>query len=812
MKSGEVQLCDYDGTLAVTKPDGAEKNKMSEIRQLKFSDSETKKLLQNLFDSGTLVPFIGSGFTKGFRCSSGECVPDGNILISMMRAELEKFSPEKARLVYEGTKFSKVAKYYLKYVPQEQRLKLFQRYFTGVNINDERKEFLLSGWAYIFTLNIDDGIERTLSDFEQILPYKPLNLKFAKTNRCIYKLHGDAKYEVKYPGQKNLVFSEEQYLLSLRDNADLLSIVQSDYKTKSILILGCSLDDEIDLKYAVMTDDGFDRSKNHRLFVTDHELDEDTLENLEDIAVSEIIVVDDYGSFYCSFPKSSRKMTLLDTYRFTGYIKNNDKDANINYFLGSPFQNNGNKIVKYTAMIERDIEHEKLHSIITSDTILVIGPRLSGKTTFLVNILPQLSSAPVFFFSSVIMLSVDFMNEICSLTNSVLVFDSNSISPDNTNEFKKILKISKEQGNKIIVAANKSDKLFMAFYTNLQFDAYIEIDKRPTSDERFKINLASEPFGIPKFPEKTSFIDNIATLSSSIFKSRKSVFPDIMNAEVSEQEVVLLILLASVGKVYYITLQHLGMSVGGVENIVRKYSPALELYDSDLVEVHMHSGLKVVANSRYWIINLLSSLTKTNRAIIIDSIMKIVKRLYFSVDSSYCAKQVILFDNLNAVFSVNDGAASLANNVYEKLQPFLNHEPDYWLQRAKSIRILSKRKGELMQAKEYAYKAYLDFEQLGKYSEKAVLTLAMISGKICRLDNYNTQDFVCDAIDWYYQALISEKNVVYSGTLVANARIGRAKDDLFCLVNYLWTNKDKFANQNKKVSYIFTQVIPNRDI
>ncbi|MDD5789783.1 MAG: SIR2 family protein [Spirochaetia bacterium] len=270
---------------------------------------------------------------------------------------------------------------------------MFNNYFVGVELPENRKKFLNNNWPYIYTLNIDDGIENSLKNYEKIMPYKNLNIDYVKTNKCIFKLHGDAKHEIFYKNDENFVLSRKQYLISIRDNYDLLQFIQSDYKSKNILLVGCSLEDEIDLEYAVATNDGFDEAKNNRYFLSEKVPDEDLQEKLEELFVNKIILVERYEDFYQDFfVGSEKKETILSKYRFTGYLSNNDKEDNIDYFLGMQNQKKDGKVIKYESMAERDVEILKINDVFKNNTILVVGPRLSGKTTFLVNMLQKLSS------------------------------------------------------------------------------------------------------------------------------------------------------------------------------------------------------------------------------------------------------------------------------------------------------------------------------------------------------------------------------------------------------------------------------------
>ena len=774
---------------------------------VKFSDSNLQSELKNLFVAGNLIPFIGSGFSKNAKTGSGNTVLDGYDLINFMKDKFVEYHADKKDRIRNKDDFPSVAMLYLKYVPSEVQLQVLFDYFINVDLEVKKSDFLKAGWPYIYTLNIDDGIERALQEYQVILPYRKLHTKSITTNKCIFKLHGDANYESLYRDEKNLVFSLDQYLISLRDNSDLLALIQSDYKTKSILIIGCSLDNEIDLKYAVLTNDGFDRDRNNRFYITKNEPCEDKKENLENLGISKIVLVEGYDELYDFFSSIQRtKNNLVELYKFKGYNTILDRNDNIDYYLGQYIIEDS--IPKYKVMVTREKEHTKWDALKNANTVLVIGRRITGKTTFLINLLAPLSSRPVYFFSSQISVSVDFMKELEKLTNSIFVFDSDSILPDNLDIFNNFFKKISDNNNKLIVAANKSDRLFIALFNRMDFDLLIEIDKFPTEAEVYAINNATAGFGIPNISYKTSFIDNIARLNKTIYKNRKSIFPQLDVYNIQQVDTIIFILLASVNKVYYITFRHLGISLHQLHEFAEKYAPAVELYKTFEIESNMHSGIKLLANSRYWIISALADICKNNQTLIIDAVVEIVSKLYFTRDSFYCARQVLLFDNFNAIFSLFDtGVRHIPYSVYEKLNSILKDEPDYWLQRAKAIFRLSSRLEELKLAHEYAYKALIDFETKDKYSEKAVLTLAMIAGKRCKLTGYCDDELIQEAIGWYYQAIISEKNINYATTLVATAKKDKKRNDLYCFAEYLIKNTSKYSLHKNKVDEILTQVL-----
>ena len=51
---------------------------------------------------------------------------------------------------------------YHKVVPNEAQEQYLRNNFTRVAIEDKKKDLLSLPWPYIYTLNIDDGIEKTV--------------------------------------------------------------------------------------------------------------------------------------------------------------------------------------------------------------------------------------------------------------------------------------------------------------------------------------------------------------------------------------------------------------------------------------------------------------------------------------------------------------------------------------------------------------------------------------------------------------------------------------------------------------------------
>ena len=78
-------------------------------------------------------------------------------------------------------------------------------------------------------------------------------------------------------------------------------------------------------------------------------------------------------------------------------------------------------------------------------------------------------------------------------------------------------------------------------------------------------------------------------------------------------------------------------------------------------------------------------------------------------------------------------------------------DPNYWLQRAKSIYYLSADENELRVAIAYCEKGII--ERNAKTSVNANLTKANLLGKLCKVTNYREEEDIARAISSYAKAI-----------------------------------------------------------
>ena len=167
--------------------------------------------------------------------------------------------------------------------------------FTRVyDVEQSKRHFLNCNWKTIFTLNYDDTIENVI-DIDVIIPYDKFSFRSRKRN--MIKLHGDAKRFSCTGDSRYCVLGNQQYvaLVKAENNRDLIKVLENVFYSKSILFVGCSLDDELDLLYSagMQLEEKVKKNDLHRiiyLFYSDDEKDiYTTSKKLEDLCEGDLI-------------------------------------------------------------------------------------------------------------------------------------------------------------------------------------------------------------------------------------------------------------------------------------------------------------------------------------------------------------------------------------------------------------------------------------------------------------------------------------------------------------------------------------------
>lgn len=734
------------------------------IKQLNHDDGI--RILIKLLYEGKLTPIIGSGFTMG--CQSKKAnVPDGKKATEIMQSIIKKIRP----MDLSKADFNKTSERFFSVVSKEQQWKFFEEYFTDVKVKGYLYDFLTLPWTYVYTLNIDDGIENTKL-YKAVVPYAEANVPNSSM-RLVYKLHGDAQSEILYKRKKNIVFSATQYIESLTssENTTIRNAVRSDYTQKNLMFIGCSLVNEPDLKviYENAKDDMSDNSI--RCVIRNKKLTNDEEYDLEAYGINTAIIVKDYELFYREFVREYKKMEAEKTganYQFMNphicVINSGNTEENIKWFAGENiFDASKNTFNKSNLYIRRNCVEEIEECLQKSDSVIVRGRRFSGKTAVLSLLVERSPKYSVAFFPSEITVDEDEVRTVFnSSENTLILFDSNSLSEYAYQYVVHSEKIIKKRNNKLVIAVNTND-VFMSDVLNAKT---ILVSPMFDDKERQTMEPLCDKYGLSRRREKETNLDYLKKLNDDQ-KIELSLFD--LPKKYSRQEMVLLMLLCIKDKLYYSDINALDISYHDVTILIERLQGVIEKVPVSKSEKSSHSCDKLVHNSKYY---LLSILKDFDNADVIETVKYVVMKLSTDRARKRLYIETVMFDTLNQLFDHKKGAGCLISDIYDTLEPYLNQDMDYWLQRAKSIyRIYPNDFEKLTKAYQYAKKAISDGNN--RTQAKASLTVSLICCFLanCKVSLDKKFDYEIEAITCAEKAIASEyftKKQNLRGALEAN--------------------------------------------
>lgn len=672
-----------------------------------------------------LIPIFGSGFTSGCQACVGT-VPDTSRATTGMKELLLRYaSPVFSNSDLDSVDFSIISGLFFKYVPLEIRAQYFEKNYTGVSLFPNQINFLNTiSWPYAYTLNVDDGIEKN-SDFMPILPYHKFRYP-STSKRLLYKLHGDALQESKYKddNQENIIFSQTQYMQAITSehNTDIYKALLSDYSQRHILFIGCSLKSEQDLQYIYEKSKIFQK-ETLRVVVRRNVPDIIEQDALKRHGVNKIILVDSYEKFYSDFVETYT--ALQEERRETIYayinptVKNiKDKTESLNLLAGENiFSCDTNSFSKGAFHIVRNAVRDIISIINSNTSVLLKGRRFSGKTYILCSLVDYYKTKDIYYFPSTSFADEDVVDNLLSNNqNSLFLFDSNSI----TQEVYRLLikhgpKLS-DNNNQLVIAINSSDN----FLLDKLKCTVVEIKNSFVHDELVLSEKALDAYGLTRRKPRQTNIDYLYVLKR--YQSIRIPF-SINNASTfTPAEKRVLIALSALDKLYYSDLISLNFSQREIVDFCNKTTPLIELVPTSQDETTRHSSTKIVHNSKLALVEILRDFSTDD---ISKSITYIVSRFKPDYSRRRLYIEVILFDTLNQLFAGREKLKLLISTIYADLQPMLENDLHYWLQRAKSIYRTNPSREELDEAYTYAKKAYLDGNQ--SLYPKAALTTALIS-------------------------------------------------------------------------------------
>lgn len=657
--------------------------------------------LKTMISKRNIVPILGAGFSMGSKARNG-FVPSAKEMEDHMFCEIQKYEPiDKTKNI----SFSKLSDYYNNLVPSKTRKQYLIDNFLNVELSDYKQKFLLIPWLYIYSLNIDDSIEKN-SRFIPIDLNAEYEESLLENNQIVFKLHGNATRMSYEKNDSELsVFDTTQYIRSLNSNKWILNKLRQDYIDKNMLFLGCSLTDEIDLLYSYVNKDHKNRINNtHRYYVTDRELSKTDLIDIEKYGITDVLKVNSYDEFYDAVYKIEKELREIPNNALSAHLNLRSsftQSNDIDYVLygKSIFSKRDNKIVLPKYYINRNIVQYIIDDYGSHNIQIVYGKRVSGKTYVLAGVLQKTINRDVYYFPSNDCINKTVINNLIAKRNIVVLIDTNAISRA---DLEHILSLDKKLliSNSInfVVCVNTSKKEDISEVARFKDKSHINLfylDNYLSNNEFLDLKQKMSKLNIPYFKEKQTFLDNIIRIQQEMCAKNAFKLKDFYVAPENYLHFVFLILLAYNGRITSSDMVLFELDREPYE-IMPKLSFAAELDYRNLLfgSAKDNDYFQIVCNATVWLLQYLSeiSLRDSYFDIIANAICFIVKQLK-TRGTDRNNKELynfIRFDNLNmllsgARYNRAHGIKRLIQSIYTKLKPDLCDDYQFNHQHAKCL-------------------------------------------------------------------------------------------------------------------------------
>ena len=813
-----------------------------------FDDDENiANEIVSLIAEKKLIPVIGSGFSRGCQARSGS-VPSGRDLVEHMKSKIKDITDEPDAILSKYT-FQQLCKIYAHKVDVSSQLQYLTSNFTNVSFPQTRRDFVNIDWGCIYTLNIDDGIERC-SERHVILPRAEFIDEYINSFKTVFKIHGDVHDYLKYADKdsRGIIFDRSQYINSLRNNKFMLSRFSSDFVDGNIAYIGCSLDDEPDLLSAIQDALSKGFSAHSTYYISILSPDDNMIILLEDYGITDYVVIRDIDLFCKKIVDSLAKFSekpkaTIDYYKEKDIVCLDRFQSNIKFLLKS------NNLIKipFTAFfkphffIVREVVPGIIRSLkIESPVHIVHGHRVSGKTYCLFGIYEQIKNKTRYFFPSGMVVTKDFIDFVLSAKNCSFIFDTSTLDVRQIIMLTEQVKRVKRNESYIIIAVNSSDRtgIDLSPYHSNNY-SITEIKNVFSKTEECCLNLIFQNSNIPTFSFRNriqrrgtaSFYERPKTLLDNLYTTAIKFnnnqldykFPDLSRIN-SPIEFALIILFA--------TLQNLDLTY------IHYYSLERECKDflannpilADIAEWGKerssgNSQKTIIINARYFLLKTLGdyALDHTKRNLIVNSYRYIYRKIDESefelFDKSKRMLDFIKYDVINDIFmEKNDNVTVLIKHIYKELEPELNTSPQFKHQRAKSILWLCNDNiDDIINAAKYIDLAEHDMLNLLKkkpyntrlqYAYEHILyTQAIIYGRLCGLENYSNIESMKKAISCYGISLLNPRNKQDLVYLKSQKLDHRVASDLKNLLTYLLNTATNVpAELKSEASYLSSEI------
>lgn len=784
------------------------------MRIIKAHECETDFI--NFFKDNSLVPIIGSGLSVGVKTERG-LIPSGKEYRNHMLDRIKKTGKIDSRELeeLERLKFSELAGVYEddEIMSPSDRRRFFEDNFSRANYSnlDSRRQFFEIEWPYVYSLNIDDVVERSTAFNTILIPNREINDSVFENHKCLLKLHGDINDMLTYDDSYK-VFTSKEYVSSLSFNRSMLNKLATDYGNTNILFIGCSLLDELDL----LAIDKLQFDRVAHFFSCDKVITKCAVEKrnfffcvgepttieksrYKNFGITDVVVFDKFDSMYRFLFDAWTKSTevrddSLDNFSHFAVrkLKSSDiVDNNDFFYMALNMVDYNNKVVTIPYFtIRREATHEILNEVGKKSVQIVIGQRFSGKSTILSDIYSTIIDRERFLFDARIRLSNKALNQLLDHSNAVLLFDTDALNRNQIEYVFRNIDRIKDNSISVIIMLHSHDSEDVGLIQLLtetgivkerDYKIYREfIRNRFSKEETKRINKLLPEVRLQPYSNKDTIINHL--METSFRNKVKSKYSDKSIPAKDIKEIAFSIAIASKEALYYSDIVELEFE-DIVGNVLFTCSPLIEILPTNLLEKSPSdmSGSKYVLNSKYWIRNGLLELVNSNRNNeVIEAYRYLILRLIdFSKEdlnkrrNKY--RDIILFNTINTLFGgKNGGKRDLVAQIYASLNDLLGTDYQYNHQRAKCL-MRNAFYQKTIKAKEESYedarrsaliaRTQVENEYNESKSNKLLISLAHIEysyasiiASVCNLHMYSDISEIEDVINSCYKAVVNPYN------------------------------------------------------
>lgn len=695
------------------------------LTSIHCTDEAAVSLITSLYKKGQLYPFLGSGFTKGCK-SYKSTVPgvaelvEGIKRVALSNSELQPDRLEEIKKITDlKTSFNMLGRASI--IPADKAKRYLEAVFTRVKLPAGKIKILDLDWPGIFTFNIDDAIEENKTGYKKILPNRSVSVEYLRSHRCLFKIHGDISDFLSYEDGE-LIFTWRQYAESISKNASLLSFLGNVSKQSSLAFIGCSLDAEIDIQ-SLAGRYSFSRSIYFK--VGSLSIEEEI--RLEDYGIQTVILFDNYDQIYtwvndtladCEIEARIQDVKILQ--------EPAQKQGILDYIAqGGPVvsKSSGANVARIPSTVKpRKLIEGNRRSIATNKYTVIRGRRFSGKTTFLVDIIGELTELHAYFFPSHEVCSQYTYDLIKAASDAIFIFDTNYLNYDN---FKDVIRISERNNSKLIFCFDNSDYELYRHYLSVNEVSYHEIviPNRLLSDEARSYSSRLNSIGLPIFDSSETLLD----FAYRVYDEYRGDLPksQIFNSSKSEELLKVSLLIANFEKATSGQLEACGEGLTA-KSFTSRYEI---LFESEYIAGE--SGEAIVCNSKPWLLEYIRSAARDPSTKLVVAVSELVASL-LGLGYRDTANTLIRFDRLNELLSSEgkSGAAGLIRQIYTRLATACSAIPHYWLQMAKCELMAGRKINEIEDGIRYARKIRVDEREVKGYTYySATLILAQL---MCR--------------------------------------------------------------------------------